>query len=661
MADMRKLTNRLSQSEQYEQFAEQKRHPLSQLVRRACSYSKDHPFLALSILGAIASEAYFQGYTENQVELGLQQSNLILAKRFGYTPFDLSDTPFLVMTKSIAWFATACNFSNDFLFLRPNDFIEGYENAFPGGFRKGLGYNIKYMFSSPKNFLKVTGPLLANLGAFAALSYSDVMTWDNPDSQGGNSASMTALLSFIFYGGVFNYFMTQGSDTNEGAKFIFGNLSQYELAPMSDKELKSNVIEIECGENGLHYRVIGLDNVEVPGFIKWYDLPSDFPRTTEAVLENKEGLLAAIQENTSRDRNTSKNYYSLWHHFWRTPGMKATVFQTELVRESQNIMRGVLGGFLVKFFLESRNVLSDSYTMKFVPPLFGFATAVQSFLARNPVGYKRNIGPEKMGDRLLYRYDECEIQALQDRFLKDKDFNAENRCKRYWHRYSRLLNPVCLAETGMFSYFVSKLANLLPESMEGLPKDYIAPGILGLTVASIMFKIFYKADIRKEISRKLEEEAKGKPEESRTSKFADWFAYISVVGAFTARTINGVPAMISFGEYLPFLSDMDKTILAYTLGVLVNVAGYQYYYPKVRQSTQEVMEFIKECFASPCCRREVSDNRNTLFGKNTSINDSDFLKNAKEPLLKEAFTDSDEIIDFSVTSARGVTSSASIV
>lgn len=581
MADLRKLANGTSQSEYDQPVSENKGHPFSQLLRRACTYSKEHPFLTLSILGAIASEAYFQQYTENQVELGLQQSNVIIAKRFGYTPFDLSNTSFLVMTKAIAYFATACNFSNDFLFLRPNDFIEGFDKAFPGGFCKGLAHNIKYTFSSRKNALSVIGPLLANVGAFAALSYSDVMTWDNPDSQGGNSAAVTALMAFVFYGGVFNYFMTQGEDTSEGAKFIFAH---------PDKSLKS-----------------------------------------------------------------------LWHHFWHSPGMKATVFQTELVRESQNVIRGILGLFLAKYFLEARGV--NPYATMGISVGLGIATHMQSFLARNPTGYKRNIGPEKIADGLLYRYDQAEITALQDRFLNDKDLNADSRVKRYWNKYSRLLNPVCLAETGLFSYFVSKLADLLPDSMDGLPKDYIAPGILGVTTALMMFKIFYNADLRKEISRKLEEEAKGKPDESTTSKFADWFAYISVVGAFTARTINGVPAMISFGEYLPFLNDLDKAIIAYMLGTIVNVAGYQYYYPKVRQSTQELIEFLKECFASPCCERPVSNNPHTMFGGkyNASIN-SAFMQDAQKPLLINSYEpEPEQEIDFSVSSVRGLTNPERLV
>lgn len=75
---------------------------------------------------------------------------------------------------------------------------------------------------------------------------------------------------------------------------------EYNLAPMSNGKLKKNIIEYKCEANGLRYRVIGLDNQEKIGLITWADLPNDFPRNQNAILENKEKLLAQILIATSK-------------------------------------------------------------------------------------------------------------------------------------------------------------------------------------------------------------------------------------------------------------------------------------------------------------------------------------------------------------------------
>src|SRR6187402_3559232 len=96
MAAERKHMNGNTQSDHDQSISPKKSHPLYQLLKRACAYSKEHPLMALSILGAIASEGYFQAYTKDQVGVGIDKSNVILAKRFNTNPLDLNYLPLFI-------------------------------------------------------------------------------------------------------------------------------------------------------------------------------------------------------------------------------------------------------------------------------------------------------------------------------------------------------------------------------------------------------------------------------------------------------------------------------------------------------------------------------------------------------------------------------------
>ena len=79
---------------------------------------------------------------------------------------------------------------------------------------------------------------------------------------------------------------------------------EYHLSLMSDGKLAPHVIEFNCEDDGIRYRVIGLDEVEESGLIPWKRLPKDFPTDSETILAKKYDCLPAILEVTSRAGHT---------------------------------------------------------------------------------------------------------------------------------------------------------------------------------------------------------------------------------------------------------------------------------------------------------------------------------------------------------------------
>lgn len=69
---------------------------------------------------------------------------------------------------------------------------------------------------------------------------------------------------------------------------------EYKLALMSHEELKEETIEFECSDEGLKYRVIGLDNLQNNGVIQWSQLSKDFPKNNDEILATESRFLPEI-------------------------------------------------------------------------------------------------------------------------------------------------------------------------------------------------------------------------------------------------------------------------------------------------------------------------------------------------------------------------------
>lgn len=296
------------------------------------------------------------------------------------------------------------------------------------------------------------------------------------------------------------------------------------------------------------------------------------------------GLKFYLQSTSETDAQQT-----LWHYFFRRSGMKSTVIQTEIIRSLQNIMRGISGGFYVKSFLEYRGIESDSYLMQTIPPIFGLFTALQSHIGRGPGIYEKRIGKEGM------RFDLVTEEQIQEKY--------EDYYENKWKRFRKLLHPVAFAQATLFGYASGRLSSLIYESPA-------LQWLSGGAAASVLFKIFYHASMRQDLARRVIEEENNPGttiiELSDKKDFAHFWALGVIVLSYTARTINGVPSTMSFCKYLRFLNDQDKIVMAYSIGILVSYSGFEYYLPKVKASTQELFQFIKN-------KCGLARNKSTLF------------------------------------------------
>ncbi len=101
---------------------------------------------------------------------------------------------------------------------------------------------------------------------------------------------------------------------------LIGEFSlKYDLAPMSVKKLekakkgKNDILEIECDEEKLSYRVIGQNGKDtVTGVIPRNILGDDFPKTTQDVLDNSKKFLPRILAQTAKAHHTANNMDQEW-------------------------------------------------------------------------------------------------------------------------------------------------------------------------------------------------------------------------------------------------------------------------------------------------------------------------------------------------------------
>lgn len=108
-------------------------------------------------------------------------------------------------------------------------------------------------------------------------------------------------------------------------------VNEYALAFMSTQNLKENVIEFKCEENGFRYRVLGLDNQEKTGLIAWDKLPDSFPRNNEAILTSKNKLVFAVLKITSKAGHTLVNRY--------LPAGDTSPFSLSYRKEHESLLR----------------------------------------------------------------------------------------------------------------------------------------------------------------------------------------------------------------------------------------------------------------------------------------------------------------------------------
>lgn len=97
----------------------------------------------------------------------------------------------------------------------------------------------------------------------------------------------------------------ESSEEKAGKSLLELTSPGYSLALMSDKKLEEkNIIEIKCTNNGLEYRVIGLNKIEVSSIIPWKDLPPNLPQNDKEILAQKNEILPKLLNITSQAGHT---------------------------------------------------------------------------------------------------------------------------------------------------------------------------------------------------------------------------------------------------------------------------------------------------------------------------------------------------------------------
>jgi hypothetical protein len=84
----------------------------------------------------------------------------------------------------------------------------------------------------------------------------------------------------------------------------------YDLALMSPKELKENIIELKSEEKGLRYRVIGIYDKEETDIIPWDKIPGGRFINEEEILKNNNKFLPAILKWTEEKGHTPKKRHN---------------------------------------------------------------------------------------------------------------------------------------------------------------------------------------------------------------------------------------------------------------------------------------------------------------------------------------------------------------
>lgn len=75
--------------------------------------------------------------------------------------------------------------------------------------------------------------------------------------------------------------------------------------PKNNHDYLSDTIYINPADEGLHYKVIGLDGKLKSNIIPWDKLPNDFPRSTSDIIQNKEKYLNSLLNYTAHAGHTT--------------------------------------------------------------------------------------------------------------------------------------------------------------------------------------------------------------------------------------------------------------------------------------------------------------------------------------------------------------------